>query len=197
MMTDEELIAWMRSLKGLGWSNEAADRIVELLEEGQVMADKLDKAEIRIKRLEAKLAEAGKVLESVIAAEAICRSEDCFQQAAHFKDAADTIRSLIALAAMTKERDEVSALALRLQSECEELHGEVNDAVSALAIERAKVAKLVEAAKALGLRELVAGWNGEGKDKPYTPHPAHLWATIKTTCGVVYALDAAITEAGK
>ena len=30
-MTDEALIAWLRSLKGLGWSNEAADRIEALI----------------------------------------------------------------------------------------------------------------------------------------------------------------------
>lgn len=100
------------------------------------------------------------------------------------KAAADRIEQLV------KERDllqEAADEAKRLWAESE----------TALAAERAKTAKLVEAGKALGLREIVAGWNGEGKEKPYIPHPAHLWATIKTTCGAVYALDAAITEASQ
>jgi hypothetical protein len=55
-----------------------------------------------------------------------------------------------------------------------------------------KVAALVEAVRRLGLRELVAGWNGEDREKPYTPHPSGLGVTLKTTCGVVYAIDAAL-----
>ena len=61
----------------------------------------------------------------------------------------------------------------------------------------AKVARLEGLVNALGIREMVAGWNGEGKDEHYTPHPAGLGVTIKTTCGVVYALDAALTDGGK
>ena len=57
------------------------------------------------------------------------------------------------------------------------------------------VQALVKAVEKLGLRELVAGWNGENKDKPYAPHPPSLGATIKTTCGVVYEVDAAIRAA--
>lgn len=55
-----------------------------------------------------------------------------------------------------------------------------------------EVAALIEAATALGVRAMVAGWNGEGREHPYTPHPSRLGATIKTTCGAVYALDAAL-----
>ena len=58
------------------------------------------------------------------------------------------------------------------------------------------VEALVKAVEKLGLRELVAGWNGENKDKPYAPHPPSLGATIKTTCGVVYEIDAAIRALG-
>ena len=58
------------------------------------------------------------------------------------------------------------------------------------------VEALVKAVEKLGLRELVAGWNGENKDKPYAPHPPSLGATIKTTCGVVYEVDAAIRALG-
>lgn len=55
-----------------------------------------------------------------------------------------------------------------------------------------EIAALIEAASALGVRDMVAGWNGEGREHPYTPHPASLWAKINTTCGAVYALDAAL-----
>ena len=58
------------------------------------------------------------------------------------------------------------------------------------------VEALVKAVEKLGLRELVAGWNGENKDEPYAPHPPCLGATIKTTCGVVYEIDAAIRALG-
>ena len=51
---------------------------------------------------------------------------------------------------------------------------------------------LVKAVERLGLRELVAGWNGENREKPYTPHPDNLGAKISTTCGTVYAIDAAL-----
>lgn len=57
-----------------------------------------------------------------------------------------------------------------------------------------EVRALVEAVEALKLRDLVAGWNGEGRDTPYAPHPPHLWAKITTTCGVVYAIDAALAK---
>lgn len=66
-------------------------------------------------------------------------------------------------------------------------------------------AELIEAldalvnAKALaGVREQVAGWNGEHlpEDKRHGAHPAKLGATLpKTNCGAVYALDDAMTRA--
>lgn len=59
-----------------------------------------------------------------------------------------------------------------------------------------EIAALIEAVNGLGLRALVAGWNGEGRDRPYTPHKSELGATIKTTCGTVYAIDAALRAIG-
>ncbi len=57
-----------------------------------------------------------------------------------------------------------------------------------------EVKALVEAVEQLGLRNLVAGWNGEGMERPYPPHPETLIAVIKTTCGTVYAVDAALAR---
>lgn len=54
-------------------------------------------------------------------------------------------------------------------------------------------------AKALeGVREVVAGWNGENRPEgPHTSrHPDSLGATLpKTNCGAVYALDEAMQRA--
>lgn len=53
-------------------------------------------------------------------------------------------------------------------------------------------------AKALsGVRDQVAGWNGENQPKPYTErHPRKLGATLpKTNCGAVYDLDEALIRA--
>jgi len=64
--------------------------------------------------------------------------------------------------------------------------------------------ELVEALKALttaralaGVRDQVAGWNGEGRpDGPYERHPALLGATLpKSNCGAVYELDDALQSA--
>lgn len=57
---------------------------------------------------------------------------------------------------------------------------------------RAERDALRNACQPLGLRSLVAGWNGEGRDDGYAPHPPQLGVTLKTTAGVVYAIDAAI-----
>lgn len=54
------------------------------------------------------------------------------------------------------------------------------------------IAKLVEAVSALGLRKLVAGWNGEDRENPYPPLPPRLGVTLKTNAGAVYAIDAAL-----
>jgi|SRR5580700_1876875 hypothetical protein len=56
---------------------------------------------------------------------------------------------------------------------------------------------LVSAKALAGVREIVAGWNGEGKpDGPYARHADRLGATLpKTNCGAVYALDEAMTAA--
>jgi DNA-binding transcriptional ArsR family regulator len=75
--------------------------------------------------------------------------------------------------------------------------GRAERAEAALATARAdavKVKALVDAVEQLGLRSLVAGWNGEGREKPYPPHPETLIAIIKTTCGTVYAVDAALAR---
>jgi hypothetical protein len=65
---------------------------------------------------------------------------------------------------------------------------------------RAEAMKVIEPllnAKALaGVRALVAGWNGEGRDEPYKErHPYRLGATLPTCCGEVYELDEALTAA--
>lgn len=57
----------------------------------------------------------------------------------------------------------------------------------------AAVIELVEAASALGLRNLVAGWNGENRPEgPFEPHPNRLGVTLRTNAGKVYRLDRAI-----
>jgi hypothetical protein len=62
---------------------------------------------------------------------------------------------------------------------------------------RAALRRLVNAKALAGVRALVAGWNGEGRDEPYKErHPARLGATLpKTNCGAVYELDEALTAA--
>lgn len=50
---------------------------------------------------------------------------------------------------------------------------------------------LVDAKALSGVRNQVAGWNGEGRDEPHKErHPSRLGATLpKTNCGAVYELD--------
>jgi hypothetical protein len=67
--------------------------------------------------------------------------------------------------------------------------------IAELEAANAALRKVEQAARALNVRELVAGWNGEGLETPYTPHAPELWAKITTTCGVVYDLDAALKGA--
>lgn len=58
--------------------------------------------------------------------------------------------------------------------------------------------RLVNAKALAGVRELVAGWNGENRpDGPYAErHPSRLGATLpKTDCGAVYELDEAMQAA--
>jgi hypothetical protein len=55
---------------------------------------------------------------------------------------------------------------------------------------------LVNAKALAGIRELVAGWNGEGLPQPHAfRHPPRLGADIRTNCGAVYALDEAMQRA--
>jgi hypothetical protein len=57
---------------------------------------------------------------------------------------------------------------------------------------------LVNAKALSGVREQVAGWNGEHlpDDKRYGAHPSKLGATLpKTNCGAVYELDDAMVAA--
>ncbi|MDR3463294.1 MAG: hypothetical protein P4L76_13365 [Beijerinckiaceae bacterium] len=76
-------------------------------------------------------------------------------------------------------------------------------AESALATERERTAKLEAAlarlvnGKALsGVRDLVAGWNGESHPVPFKHrHPNKLGATLKTNCGAIYELDDAMQAA--
>jgi hypothetical protein len=59
------------------------------------------------------------------------------------------------------------------------------------------LAELVNAKAISGVREVVAGWNGENRpDGPYDRHPPRLGATLpKTDCGSVYELDEAMQRA--
>jgi len=57
---------------------------------------------------------------------------------------------------------------------------------------------LVSARALSGVREVVAGWNGENRpDGPFLErHPDKLGALLpKTTCGAVYELDEALVAA--
>lgn len=61
---------------------------------------------------------------------------------------------------------------------------------------RETLERLVNAKALSGVREQVAGWNGEGREKPNERHPYNLGATLpKTRCGHVYELDEAMQEA--
>jgi hypothetical protein len=62
----------------------------------------------------------------------------------------------------------------------------------------AALKRLVNAQALAGVRDLVAGWNGENRaDGPHAErHPAKLGATLpKTNCGAVYELDEAMVRA--
>lgn len=56
---------------------------------------------------------------------------------------------------------------------------------------------LVNAKALQGVRQQVAGWNGEGRDTgPFERHPPRLGATLpKTDCGAIYELDDAMQAA--
>jgi len=57
---------------------------------------------------------------------------------------------------------------------------------------------VVDAEALAGVRDMVAGWNGENRPEgPYAErHPNRLGATLpKTNCGAVYALDEALSRA--
>lgn len=57
-------------------------------------------------------------------------------------------------------------------------------------------AELVASVQRLGIRNLVAGWNGENqKDGPYDHHPSDLGVNLKTNCGIIYAIDDALRKA--
>lgn len=62
---------------------------------------------------------------------------------------------------------------------------------------RAALDRLVNAKALSGVRELVAGWNGEDRPEPHKErHPKKLGATLpKTNCGAVYDLDEAMQAA--
>ena len=80
------------------------------------------------------------------------------------------------------------------------LRTQAADAITRLKAERDGLAKaLSELANSdlqLIVREIVAGWNGEGREGgPFIRHPDMLGASIPATCGMVYALDDAFTLA--
>jgi len=53
-------------------------------------------------------------------------------------------------------------------------------------------AGLLAAVDTLGLRTLVAGWNGENRpDGPHEPHPRKLGVTLRSNTGQVYDIDEA------
>ena len=63
---------------------------------------------------------------------------------------------------------------------------------------REALESLTEAPALSGVRDMVAGWNGENlpDGKRYTErHPSRLGAQIKTNCGRIYDLDERITSA--
>ena len=60
------------------------------------------------------------------------------------------------------------------------------------ALKLPEIRALVEAVELLGFRRLVAGWNGEGLEIPYTPHEPRLGVRLSVTAGTVYAIDAAL-----
>lgn len=57
--------------------------------------------------------------------------------------------------------------------------------------------RLTNASALYGVRQLVAGWNGEGRSEPFQHrHHDDLGAALpKTTCGAVYDLDDALQSA--
>ena len=79
-MTDEALIAWLRSLKGLGWSNEAADRIESLIAERKAHEKEVVVWSENYAALERKLAEnevrLGKAVEALSPLSAIADAYD-------------------------------------------------------------------------------------------------------------------------
>lgn len=91
------------------------------------------------------------------------------------------------------------------QGEAETAHDLASEAAAAierLVAERdearAALRQLVNAKAISGVREVVAGWNGENRPEgPYKErHPPRLGATLpKTDCGSVYELDEAMQRA--
>lgn len=73
---------------------------------------------------------------------------------------------------------------------------EAEPLLALLAEAREALASLANAKALSGVRETVAGWNGEELPKPHSSrHPDRLGAHITTNCGAVYALDEGMTSA--
>lgn len=105
-------------------------------------------------------------------------------------DLAGLVRLLKALATDHECDDEMDAA-----STCDQAASTIQSLVARIAELEAGLDCLVNAKALSGVRELVAGWNGERRPEgPYTErHPARLGATLpKTNCGAVYALDDAM-----
>lgn len=116
------------------------------------------------------------------------------------------LRAAVTFAASeTKRADEEAAARRtaeaerdRAQTACEQIGIRLNEAEAREATLRAALRRIINAKALRGVRELVAGWNGENRpDGPYAErHPARLGATLpKTTCGAVYELDEAMQSA--
>lgn len=95
------------------------------------------------------------------------------------------------------DNDHLRASGLNAHQANEILQGVVSDRGARIERLWAALDALVNARALSGVRELVAGWNGEGRpDGPYERHPDKLGATMpKTNCGAIYALDEVMQQA--
>jgi hypothetical protein len=82
---------------------------------------------------------------------------------------------------------------LRLIGELQDRNAKLKARIETL---EAALLNLVNAKALSGVRKLVAGWNGEGRDEPYKErHPYGLGAMLPKCCGEIYALDEAMKTA--
>jgi len=101
--------------------------------------------------------------------------------------------------ALALSRSEVVANSEHLMHQFEQLKAERDRLAAENGLLVEALDQLVTAKALKGVREVVAGWNGENRpDGLYTErHPNKLGATLpKTNCGAVYELDEAM-QAGR